>query len=348
MEHQPVLVEETLELLAPERGGLFVDATVGLGGHAEALLRRAPAASLVGLDRDPEALARSARRLDPFGGRVRLANGELRDIAETLAGLGIAGMGGMAGMAGIARRARIGGAGPGSAEGGGGRGTAVAAVAGVLAGVLADLGVSSLQLGSAERGFSFRLDGPLDMRMGLTGPTAADLVNQTSEGELTRIFRENGEERQARRIARAIVAAREDKPLETTGELKRLIDRAKGGGGYGEREGRIDPATRVFQALRIEVNQELAGLETFIEQAVRLLATDGRLVIISYHSLEDRIVKNTLRDLARGDIDQVTGRPRSESQLIAVMTRKPLRPSTAEVAWNPRSRSARLRAAKRL
>ncbi|HVT15678.1 MAG TPA: 16S rRNA (cytosine(1402)-N(4))-methyltransferase RsmH [Thermoanaerobaculia bacterium] len=342
MEHQPVLVEETLELLAPERGGLFVDATVGLGGHAEALLRRAAAASLVGLDRDPEALARSARRLAPFGGRVRLANGELRDLGETLEGLSI---GGMAGIARRARSARIAGAGPGSAEGGGGRGTAVA---GVLAGVLADLGVSSLQLGSAERGFSFRLDGPLDMRMGLTGPTAADLVNQSSEGELTRIFREYGEERQARRIARAIVAAREDKPLETTGELKRLIDRAKGGGGYGEREGRIDPATRVFQALRIEVNQELAGLETFIEQAVRLLATDGRLVIISYHSLEDRIVKNTLRDLARGDIDQVTGRPRSESQLIAVMTRKPLRPSTAEVAWNPRSRSARLRAAKRL
>jgi len=225
---------------------------------------------------------------------------------------------------------------------------------GKVAGVLADLGVSSLQLDTAERGFSFRFDGPLDMRMGLTEMTAADLVNQSSEGELATIFRDYGEELQARRIARAIVRARAAAPLTTTGELKSLIDRVKAGaragrrGRPGMREGRVDPATRVFQALRIEVNRELAGLEELMAQAVRRLEVDGRLVVISYHSLEDRIVKNSLRDMARGEVDPVTGRPRSESQLIEVLTRKPVRPSEEEVAWNPRSRSARLRAARRI
>lgn len=184
------------------------------------------------------------------------------------------------------------------------------------------------------------------MRMGLSETTAADLINQASEGELERIFRDYGEERQARRIARVIARARTGKPIETTGELKRLIEEVKGPRQpYGER---IDPSTRVFQALRIAVNQELAGLEQFIEEAVRLLDTDGRLVVISYHSLEDRIVKNTLRDLARGDIDPVTGRTHAESQLIEVLTRKPVRPTQEEVDLNPRSRSARLRAARRL
>jgi 16S rRNA (cytosine1402-N4)-methyltransferase len=301
------MVAETLEALAPSRGGLFVDATVGLGGHAEALLASSPDVHLVGIDRDPEALARAGARLAPFGSRVRLAHANFHQFEQALHGLGIRGG---------------------------------------VAGVLADLGVSSLQLETPGRGFSFRFDGPLDMRMGLSDTTAADLVNETSEGELETIFREYGEERQARRIARAIARSREEKPIETTGELKRLIGQAKGSRGFhGER---IDPATRVFQALRIEVNRELAGLDRFIEEAVRLLETDGRLVVISYHSLEDRIVKNTLRDLARGEIDQVTGRSRSESQLIEVMTRKPMRPTEAEVDFNPRSRSARLRAARRL
>jgi 16S rRNA (cytosine1402-N4)-methyltransferase len=315
-QHVPVLVAETLALLAPERrpGGWFVDATVGLGGHAEALLQRAPEARLLGLDRDPQALERAAERLAAFGvgdgGRVRLENANFGDLESVLERLGV----------------------------------------GKVAGVLADLGVSSLQLDTAERGFSFRFDGPLDMRMGLADVTAADLVNESSEGELERIFRDYGEELQARRIARVIVRTRTGSPLTTTGQLKGLIDRAKGGRrpGWGHREGRVDPATRVFQALRIAVNQELAGLEGFIEQAVRMLEDDGRLVVISYHSLEDRIVKNTLRDLARGEIDQVTGRPRSESQLIEVLTRKPARPSDEEVAFNPRSRSGRLRAARRI
>jgi len=184
------------------------------------------------------------------------------------------------------------------------------------------------------------------MRMGMSDVTAADLVNETSEGELEKIIRDYGEERQARRIARAIVRARAEKPIATTGELKRLIDRIKGPrAAHGER---IDPATRVFQALRIAVNRELAGLERFIEEAINLLETDGRLVVISYHSLEDRIVKNGFRDLARGEVDPVTGRSRSESQLIEVLTRKPVRPSEEEIVFNPRARSARLRAARRL
>lgn len=315
-----MLLRETLDLLAPERGGLFVDATLGLGGHAAALLARGPAARLVGLDRDPEALRLAAARLASFGTRVRLAQGNFHELERVLAGLGV--------------------------ERGG------------AAGLLFDLGVSSLQLGTPERGFSFRLDGPLDMRMGLSELTAADLVQNLAEGGLEKIFRDFGEERQARRIARAIVAARAEGPLATTGELKRIIDRAKAGArpgrpprgrpATGAREGRIDPATRVFQALRIAVNDELAGLERSIEQAVKMMAAGGRLVVISYHSLEDRIVKNTLRDLARGQADPVTGTPRAETRLIELLTRKPVRPAPEEVAWNPRARSARLRAARRL
>jgi 16S rRNA (cytosine1402-N4)-methyltransferase len=310
VQHQPVMVAETLEWLAPQRGGLFVDATVGLGGHAEALLESSPDVHLVGIDRDTEALERAGHRLERFGARARLVHANFHDFEQALAGVH-----GPEGRAGIS-------------------------------GVLADLGVSSLQLETANRGFSFRLDGPLDMRMGLSDVTAADLVNETSEGELEKIIRDYGEEWQARRIARAIARARTEKPIETTGELQRVIARAKGP--RAAREERIDPATRVFQALRIEVNQELAGLERFIQEAVDMLDTGGRLVVISYHSLEDRIVKNSLRDLARGEVDPVTGRPRSESQLIEVLTRKPQRPTEAEVEANPRSRSARLRAARKL
>jgi len=308
--HLPVLVAETLAMLAPERGGLYVDATVGLGGHAAALLGAAPAARLVGIDRDPEALALAGRRLAAFGDRVRLVAGTFDRLAELLAGIG------------------------------------ERPATGILAGILADLGVSSLQLDRPERGFSFRFEGPLDMRMGGGGRTAADIVNQSSEAELAEIIKGYGEEWQARRIARTIVAARREAPIETTADLRAVIDRAKGG--RREREGRVDPATRVFQALRIAVNDELAGLEAFLDQAVRLLDGDGRLVIISYHSLEDRIVKHRLRDAARGAVDPVTGRPRAETRLLEVLTRKPVRPTAAEVAANPRSRSARLRAARRL
>ena len=311
-QHLPVLVEETLALLEPGRGGVFVDATLGLGGHAEAILRASGQVQLVGIDRDPQALELAARRLAPFdpgGNRVRFVNANFHHLEPALAGIGITGG---------------------------------------VSGILADLGVSSMQLDTAERGFSFRFDAPLDMRMGLAERTAAELVNEASEGELEKIIRDYGEERQARRIARSIVDARREQPIETTGQLKRLIDRVKGSRPHWQEGPRVDPATLVFQALRIAVTDELAGLEGVIQQAIDLLEDDGRLVIISYHSLEDRIVKNALRDRARGEIDQVTGRPHAETQLIEALTRKPVRPSEAEVARNPRSRSARLRAARRI
>lgn len=307
MRHVPVLLEETIRLLQPERGGLVVDCTVGLGGHAEALLEASSSLRLIGIDRDPQALEMAEVRLRPFGARVKLAAGNFADLEALLHQEGVE----------------------------------------AVDGILADLGVSSLQLERAERGFSFRREGPLDMRMGPGRLTAGMIVNDYSETDLEQVLREFGEEPQARRIARAVVRSREQKAIETTTELSGIVGKAKAGRGR-QRPGRIDPATRVFQALRIEVNRELLGLEALLDQAVRLLEKDGRLVVISYHSLEDRIVKNTFRDLARGEVDEITGRTRSESRVIEVLTKKPIRPSEGEVAANPRSRSARLRAARRL
>ena len=315
MRHLPVLLEETIRLLQPERGGLVVDCTVGLGGHAEALLLASSSLRLIGIDRDPQALEMAEVRLRPFKPRVRLLAGNFADLEALLHQEGVEAVGG----------------------------------------ILADLGVSSLQLERAERGFSFRREGPLDMRMGPGRLTAGMIVNDYSEVDLERVLREYGEEPQARRIARAVVQGRQERAIETTTELSGLVAKAKAGRGRGRGrgqrrrpDGRIDPATRVFQALRIEVNRELLGLEALLDQAVRLLEKDGRLVVISYHSLEDRIVKNTFRDLARGEVDEITGRTRSESRVIEVLTKKPIRPSEEEVAANRRSRSARLRAAGRL
>lgn len=304
---------EALAWLEPERGGRFVDCTVGLGGHAEALLDHGPQSSLLGLDRDPEALFLAGERLRRFGSRVELVPADFGDLGAILDERGVA----------------------------------------AVDGIFADLGVSSLQLDRAERGFSFKRSGPLDMRMGAGALTAGDVVNGYAEVDLERVLREYGEERDARRIARAIVAARIEAPLETTGELAALVGRVARGrrGGAGrraERGERIDPATRVFQALRIEVNRELEALRRLMDEAVRRLVPGGRLVLISYHSLEDRIVKHALRAFDRGEVDPVSGRPRAETRLIEVLTRKPVRPSAAEVAANPRARSARLRAARRL
>jgi len=301
--HVPVLLAESLDFLAPERGGLFVDATLGLAGHAEALLERAPAARLLGIDRDADARELARERLARFGARVEIRAGDFRNLER------------------------------------------IAADRAPFAGVLADLGVSSLQLDRAERGFSFRQEGPLDMRMARDGRTAADLIENATEDDLRKIFREYGEEPEARRVARAVVAARDERPIETTVDLAEIVRGAKRPARGDER---IDPATRVFQALRIAVNEELDAVDELLDQAVRLLDREGRLVIISYHSLEDRIVKNRLRDLARGEVDPVTGRPRSETRLLEVLTKKPIRPSYAEVEANPRSRSARLRAARRI
>jgi 16S rRNA (cytosine1402-N4)-methyltransferase len=309
--HRPVMVEEVVTLLAPERGGLFVDCTVGLGGHAEALLSRGGAARLLGLDRDPQALALAGERLAPFGERVRLVVSRFSGLEAVLGGEEVTG------------------------------------------GILADLGVSSLQLDLPERGFSLQREGPLDMRMGGgaglgTGggeDSAFDLVNDAPEEQLQQIFSEYGEERMARRIAQTIAAAREERPIETTQQLRALVYRAKGG---RRKEGRIDSATRVFQALRIAVNEELRELERLLGEAVRLMRADGRLVVISYHSLEDRLVKQQMRGWADPPRDPLTGRQREEERLVERLTRKAMRPSEEEIAANPRARSARLRAARKL
>jgi len=303
------MVRESLAHLAPERGGCFVDCTLGLGGHTEALLDGG-ADRVIGFDYDPQALERARKRLERFGDRVSyVCSGydQLHEVLEREHGPRVDG-------------------------------------------ILADLGLSSFQLGQPERGFSFRFDGPLDMRMGPSlSLTAAEIVNGYSEGELEKILRDYGEERAARRLARALVNRRAEAPIKTTKELTEVVHSVLGkrsGGRYGR--GGIDSATRTFQALRIEVNQELAGLSTMLDQAMSMLEDDGRLAVISYHSLEDRIVKHKFRNAAIGQIDPVTGRARAETRLIELLTRKPERPTEAEVEFNPRSRSARLRAARQL
>ncbi len=306
MKHDPVLLSEILEILRPvPPDGTLVDATIGLGGHAEALLEANPQARLIGIDRDPEALARSGERLGKFGNRVTLVGGRHETLFEILKQHGI----------------------------------------GRAAGILADLGVSSMQLDDAGRGFSFRYDAPLDMRMGGDGVTAADLVNGAEEDELVRILREYGEEPMARRIARAIVAARSEQPIETTGRLAEIIRSVK-----RSRPHEIDPSTLTFQALRIAVNSELVGLDRFIDDAVGMLEPGARLAVISFHSLEDRIVKRAFRRL-KGECICPPGMPVcgcGAQQLIEVLTGRPVTASDEELDRNPRSRSAKLRAAEKV
>jgi 16S rRNA (cytosine1402-N4)-methyltransferase len=291
--HVPVLTREVIDALAPEKGGLFVDCTVGLGGHARALLE-AGATRIIGLDRDPEALAMAAETLAGWTAQIDLVHSDYRDLASVL----------------DARGCRH------------------------VDGVLADLGISSMQLEAAGRGFSFQRDEPLDMRMDRTeGPTAAELVNSAREAELADAIFAFGEERFSRRIARAIVREREQSRVTTTGQLAQLVRRAIPRRGYS----RIDPATRTFQALRIWVNRELEGLDAFIRTAIDRLRAGARVAIITFHSLEDRIVKHTLRALHQAD-----------TALVRVLTKKPVVPGDAEVAANPRARSAKLRAAERL
>jgi 16S rRNA (cytosine1402-N4)-methyltransferase len=290
--HAPVLVAETLAQLDPSRGGLFVDCTVGLGGHSRALLEHG-AARVLGLDRDADALALAADALAAFGDRVELVHADYRDLDRVLDGRGIE----------------------------------------HVAGALADLGVSSMQLGADGRGFSFQRDEPLDMRMDRSRPpTAADLLADVDEEELANLIFEYGEERYSRRIARAIVRAREASPVTTTGELARIVRRAIPARGHQ----RIDPATRTFQALRIRVNRELEGLDAFLGAAARRLMAGGRLAVIAFHSLEDRIVKHTFRALAHAEA------------AIRILTKRPIEASDNEVASNPRARSAKLRAIERL
>ena len=281
--HEPVLVDEVVRFLGGAE--VMVDVTVGLGGHAAALLDTG-VGRLIGVDRDPQALAVARSRLGPFGERGVVVEGRFSDLEGIVQAEGVEN----------------------------------------VEGVLFDLGVSSLQLDRADRGFSYRADAPLDMRMGPAGATAADVVNDYPEEELVRVLREYGEERFAGRIARSIVRARRRAPLRTTRELAAVVAAA-----VPRRRGGPHPARRTFQAIRIEVNRELEELAASLPQAAQLLTPGGRLVAISYHSLEDRVVKRFIRDDDR----------------LHPLTRKPLRPSEREVARNPRARSARLRAAER-
>lgn len=295
--HQPVMVREVLEALAVKPGGIYLDGTVGAGGHAREIAARLETGFLIGLDCDPEALIIARPNLEPFGNRVRLSHANFSQLDEVLNNLGVA----------------------------------------QLDGILLDLGVSLTQLDTARRGLSFRLEGPLDMRLDLTQAlTAADLVNSLDEAELVRIFREYGEERWAARIAKNIVKERRNSPIETTLQLARIIEQSIPT--PARRKSPIHPATRVFQALRIAVNNELENLRRALAAGFARLAPDGRLVVISFHSLEDRIVKRYFKSLTLCWCGQ--------SPQARVWG--PIRPSPGECAQNPRARSAKLRVACKL
>jgi 16S rRNA (cytosine1402-N4)-methyltransferase len=299
----PVLLEEALRFLEPDRGGLFIDATIGLGGHAHALLKAGRQVELLGIDRDADALAHAHQQLAEFHGRYHLAQANFSEVAA------------IAGQRGVQH----------------------------CQGILADLGASSLQFDSAERGFSFQLAGPLDMRMDREAElTAAEIVNHYSEKDLANLIFSYGEEPRSRSIARAIVAAR---PIQNTHTLAEVVSRAVHARGYR----RIHPATRTFQALRIFVNDELGCLPRFIRAAAELLAVGGRLVIIGFHSLEDRIVKETFRALSRECVCPIGVFPCQcgQKKLLSVLTKKPVVAVDAELRQNPRARSAKLRAAEK-
>lgn len=307
--HRSVLLREVVAWLRPASGGVYVDCTLGAGGHAEALLdASAPDGRVIGIDRDPAALAIARERLAPYGDRFVAIHADHGDLLEAARGAGVF----------------------------------------AADGIVADLGVSSMQLDDAERGFSFRNDGPLDMRMdpGSGAPTAADLLATMPESEIRRILREYGEERHASRIAHGIVRRRETQPLLRTQDLAEIARRAYGPAAH---RSRIHPATRTFQALRIEVNREIVGLERFVTDAVSLLRRGGRFVAISFHSLEDRAVKHTLRALAERCICP-PGLPKcgcGRENLVRILTARPVEPTPEELDVNPRARSARLRAAER-
>ena len=311
--HVPVMLDEIVALLAPALAPtsttphpVLVDCTLGLAGHASALLEACPAARLVGLDRDPEALTVARGRLAPYADRVTLVEAVYDELPDVLDDLGLP----------------------------------------RVQAVLLDLGLSSLQIDSTDRGFAYASDAPLDMRMGRSGPTAAEVLNTYPVRELAQILRRFGEERFADRIARRVVEAREVEPFERSGRLVELLRSAipmatqKTGG---------HPAKRTFQALRIEVNGELAALESVLPSAVAALAVDGRIAVLAYHSLEDRPVKQVLAagaaDRAPRGLPVVPPELRAELELL---TRGAQRPTEAEVARNPRAASARLRAAVRV
>lgn len=315
-EHLPVLLPQVMEMLAPERGRIYVDATAGLGGHFLETARRAsPSAMLIGIDRDAAALSICRQRLVEAGfdfksPRIEIVQGNFADIQEICASLDVDSVDG---------------------------------------GILADIGVSSMQLDDSARGFSFIAEGPLDMRMDRRcGLTCAELLNTYDEKDIADILFRYGEERLSRKIARKIVASR---PLETTSQLTALVSSVIGKAqGYRRGADKSHPATRTFQALRIAVNDELKALENFLSSSIRILAPGGRLVVISFHSLEDRLVKQIFKSWEASCICP----PRqpicncSKRQELRVLTRKPLQPDEKETLANPRSRSAKLRAGERV
>lgn len=303
--HTPVLLDEILGFLQPETG-LFVDATLGMGGHTEAILNASAETKVIAFDRDREAIEKASKRLANFGERFRAIHADYRQIKQFV-----------------------------EAE--------------MASGVLADLGVSSWQLDSVERGFSFRADAPLDMRMnaGSDEPTAAELLETLSEEEIANIIYQYGEERFSRRIARRIVERRErGEKIETTAQLAETIERAI----PRSKQEKIHPATRTFQALRIAVNRELENLDEFIADAIDVLKPDGRLAVISFHSLEDRIVKQTFRRLS-GRCECPPRLPVCQcgaARRIEILTNRPVTADEKEIEANPRSRSAKLRACRKL
>jgi 16S rRNA (cytosine1402-N4)-methyltransferase len=301
--HRPVLTQEAVELLAPRPGSLVVDATVGGGGHTEAILKTG--ADVLALDQDPDAVREAGEALSPYGGRVTLRQANFRNAAQILDELGIASIGG----------------------------------------ALLDLGVSSRQLENPERGFSMMRNGPLDMRMDpRTQLTAADIVNQYSEEDLTRLFRDLGEEPAARRIATLIVKMRKDAPFNETLQLARAIEKVVG------RHGRRHPATQVFQALRMEVNDELGALEEGLRVFTARLERGARIAVITFHSLEDRIVKNFFREHSREWLDRPEWPEpkRNPERDLILITSKPVEPGENERRMNPRARSAKLRVAEKM
>jgi len=288
--HVPVMTAEVLTALQPERGGLFVDCTLGLGGHTRALIE-AGASRVLAVDRDTQAIALAREALAAFGDRVEFVHGDYRELPQLLTERGID----------------------------------------AIDGALADLGVSSLQLDGAGRGFSFQRDEGLDMRMDSSqGPTAADLIGRVDEHELADLIYAFGEERRSRAVARAIVAARRSAPITTTGQLAAIVRRVVG------RSGRIDPATRTFQAIRVWVNGELTGLDVFLRATGARLRVGARFAVVTFHSLEDRPVKHTFRAMAK------------ESGDFRLVTKKSVVAGEDETRQNPRARSARLRAIERV
>jgi len=308
--HKSVLQQETIDALKPRDGGLYVDATFGAGGVSRALLESANC-TVLALDQDPEAIERSAPMRRDFKGRFEIVEGRFGSMDVLL-------------KPALERNQRA-----------------------DVDGVTMDLGVSSPQLDEPERGFSFQTDGPLDMRMSKEGPSAADLINHAEERELESLIREYGEERQAKRIAHAIVEARADRPIARTLELASLI----AGVVRGKAGERIHPATRTFQALRIAINDELRELALGLSAAERLLKEAGRLAVVSFHSLEDRIVKLFVAE--RSKLAAAPSRhapPAAEfahEQSFRIVTKRPIVPGVAEIARNPRARSAKLRVAER-